>query len=231
MASTSSLIVWQQSVADSLLARLEAIDPHCIIAGGAPRDWYLGRQAKDLDVYLYVPQNSLLRHFKTQLAAIGITNIEQSTLSTDDARYISNPLVRWVFNYEEAGEKVQLIVMKESTYTSVVQHFPLSICKVWYKGGEIIPEYEFSSTVKRNSIVKTGTEYSSDGWYIDKIREKFEPKFKYFDSWSDFAKYHDLILTDKYLISRGFTVQKDLQHLLYLESLRCSPFQEAQHGI
>jgi tRNA nucleotidyltransferase/poly(A) polymerase len=57
MASTSSLIVWQQSVADSLLARLEAIDPHCIIAGGAPRDWYLGRLANDLDVYLYIPEN------------------------------------------------------------------------------------------------------------------------------------------------------------------------------
>jgi tRNA nucleotidyltransferase/poly(A) polymerase len=103
MTSESTLIAWQQSVADALLARLEAIDPHCIIAGGAPRDWYLGRQAKDLDVYLYIPRNSLLRHFKTQLSAIGITNIEQSTLSFNDARYINNPLVRWVFNYEKNG--------------------------------------------------------------------------------------------------------------------------------
>jgi hypothetical protein len=192
MASTSSLIVWQQSVADSLLAKLEAIDPHCIIAGGAPRDWYLGLQAKDLDVYLYVPQNSLLRHFKTQLAAIGITNIEQSALSVDDDRYISNPLVRWVFNYEESGEKVQLIVMKESTYTSVVQHFPLSICKVWYKGGKIIPySRQFTETTDRKSIVKTGTEYSSDGWYIDKIRDKF-PEFAYYESMMDFAVAHNL---------------------------------------
>lgn len=193
MASTSSLIVWQQSVADSLLARLEAIDPHCIIAGGAPRDWYLGRQAKDLDVYLYVPQNSLLRHFKTQLAAIGINNIEQSTLSNDDARYISNPLVRWVFNYEESGEKVQLIVMKESTYTSVVRHFPLSICKVYYKNGKVIPDSpQFTETTDRKAIVKTGTEYSSDGWYIDKIRDKFEPEFTYYESMSDFAVAHNL---------------------------------------
>ena len=193
MASTSSLIVWQQSVADSLLARLEAIDPHCIIAGGAPRDWYLGRQAKDLDVYLYVPQNSLLRHFKTQLAAIGINNIEQSTLSNDDARYISNPLVRWVFNYEESGEKIQLIVMKESTYTSVVQHFPLSICKVWYKNGKVIPASpQFTETTNRKAIVKTGTEYSSDGWYIDKIRDKFEPEFTYYESMMEFAIAHNL---------------------------------------
>ena len=192
MASTSSLIVWQQSVADALLSKLEAIDPHCIIAGGAPRDWYLGRLAKDLDVYLYVPQNSLLRHFKTQLAAIGITNIEQSTLSANDARYISNPLVRWVFNYEEGGEKIQLIVMKQSTYTSVVRHFPLSICKVWYKDGKIIPEREFTETVKRKSTVKTGTEYSSDGWYIDKICDRFYPEFSYFELWNDFAIAHNL---------------------------------------
>jgi hypothetical protein len=199
MANTSSLIVWQQSVADSLLARLEAIDPHCIIAGGAPRDWYLGLQAKDLDVYLYVPQNSLLRHFKTQLAAIGITNIEQSTLSVDDDRYISNPLVRWVFNYEESGEKVQLIVMKESTYTSVVQHFPLSICKVWYKGGKIIPySRQFTETTDRKAIVKTGTEYSSDGWYIDKIRDKF-PDFTYYESMHDFVLANNLATIPHYL--------------------------------
>ncbi len=192
MASISSLIVWQKCVADSLLARLEAIDPHCIIAGGAPRDWYLGRLAKDLDIYLYVPQNSLLRHFKTQLAAIGITEIEQSTLSADDARYISNPLVRWVLNYEENGENIQLIVMKESTYTSVVQHFPLSICKVWYKGGKIIPySRQFTETTDRKAIVKTGTEYSSDGWYIDKIRDKF-PEFTYYESMMEFAVAHNL---------------------------------------
>lgn len=46
----------QKLVADDILSRLELLDPRCIVAGGAPRDWHLGKTAKDIDVFLYTPQ-------------------------------------------------------------------------------------------------------------------------------------------------------------------------------
>lgn len=51
-------IDYQKSVADIVLSKLELLDRYCIIAGGAPRDWYLGMEATDIDVYLYYPVNT-----------------------------------------------------------------------------------------------------------------------------------------------------------------------------
>ena len=43
----------QMSVAQNVLNKLEFFDPSCILAGGAPRDWYFGNLANDLDFYVY----------------------------------------------------------------------------------------------------------------------------------------------------------------------------------
>jgi len=42
----------EKSIADEVLSRLEVIDPTCILAGGAPRDWWLGQSCNDLDFYI-----------------------------------------------------------------------------------------------------------------------------------------------------------------------------------
>ena len=41
----------QKLVADKVLNQLYLICPEAIVAGGAPRDWYLGKPANDIDVY------------------------------------------------------------------------------------------------------------------------------------------------------------------------------------
>lgn len=35
----------QKDVANIIYDRLRLADPHCILAGGAPRDWYFGKEA------------------------------------------------------------------------------------------------------------------------------------------------------------------------------------------
>lgn len=47
----------QKFVADTILYKLFPIDPYCICAGGAPRDWYLGKVASDLDIFIYTAPN------------------------------------------------------------------------------------------------------------------------------------------------------------------------------
>lgn len=53
-SDTEYRIKHQQKVADDVLNLLEIIDPACIVAGGAPRDWYMGDVAKDIDVFLHL---------------------------------------------------------------------------------------------------------------------------------------------------------------------------------
>ena len=48
-------ITQQQAAAQALLALVKTnISPHAIVAGGAPRDWSLGRKASDIDIFVQV---------------------------------------------------------------------------------------------------------------------------------------------------------------------------------
>jgi hypothetical protein len=42
----------QQAIAREVLSQIRGLDPLACICGGAPRDWYLGNEASDIDVYL-----------------------------------------------------------------------------------------------------------------------------------------------------------------------------------
>ena len=44
-------IINQKEVAKKVFESLTKVDPNCILAGGAPRDWYYGKEARDLDFY------------------------------------------------------------------------------------------------------------------------------------------------------------------------------------
>lgn len=189
----------QQLVANIFLTKLEAIDPFCILAGGAPRDWFFDREATDLDIYLHVPLNQNLKVFQKRLHAIGITDTVLSDVFNEDSPYKRNPLVRWVLSFVYDGITVQLIVMTESTFTSVVQYFPLSICKVYWKNGVIRDAgtcTQFGVTVAHKAIVKTGEAYSAGGWYIDKIKAKF-PDFQYYENMHDFCADKGLLYMDE----------------------------------
>jgi len=48
----------QKTIANTLIHKLEAVDPHVILAGGAPRSWFLGQEARDLDFYVYLPEGA-----------------------------------------------------------------------------------------------------------------------------------------------------------------------------
>ena len=189
----------QKQIADYLLSKLEAIDPFCILAGGAPRDWFFEREATDLDIYLHIPKYFKFKVFEKQLAAIGITDTVFSSTFNEDSDYRRNPLVRWVLSFVYDDMPVQLIVMTESTFDSVVDHFPLSICKAWYKQGAICQTgkwSQFGVTVARKAIVKTGEAYSAGGWYIEKILAKF-PDFTFYDSMQDFCAVEGLLYDEQ----------------------------------
>lgn len=168
----------QKQVANKVLNELELIDPYCIVAGGAARDWYLGKSATDIDVFIYAPQFKTNTFRLNTLTKLGFNITDKYENWTTNEIYKGNKLVEHLYNTVVNNEKVQLIFMKQSTFTSVVNTFPISISKAWYKNNEIKITNDFNNSVKHKIIWKTVEEYTETNKYLLKIRDKFSD-YKY----------------------------------------------------
>lgn len=177
-------ILAQQNLATRLLDDIFSLDPYAIVAGGAPRDWYLGTEASDIDIFLYphprwgtgLFEKLLKKHIGSSVQAVGPRD--------DDLQYKMNPHLKTVYNATIEGESVQFMRMTEPTQRSVIPHFPLSLSKVWFKGGKIHPYPIFTKSVQEKIIVKTHEGYADIHRYIEKIQNKF-PDYRYFSSAED----------------------------------------------
>lgn len=163
----------QNLVADNILSRLELLDPRCIVAGGAPRDWHLGKAAKDIDVFLYAPQLNSADIRENTLKRLGFSiNSFYENWGTDEI-YKHNKCVQCLYNTVVDGEDVQIIFMTESTYTSVLDKFPVSISKVWYKNKQIKLSEDAIHSFNYKILWRTLDSYSEDDKYINRIKDKF----------------------------------------------------------
>jgi len=189
ISDTEYRIRHQQKVADDVLNRLEVIDPACIVAGGAPRDWYMGEVAKDIDVFLHLRNDLKASTQRGQIKrALGLEELDYGKSGENiPEHYALNPHLQNVWDLEIDGEKVQIMLMTLPTYESVVPLFPFNICKVWYKGGTIRPEPIFRYGVKNKVLIKMNELYGPEHSYLNKIREKFKD-YSYIKSEEAFNK-------------------------------------------
>jgi hypothetical protein len=183
-----SIIKMQQAVADTVLQRLLTIDPFAIVAGGAPRDWYLGKEATDLDVYFHPNPNWNVMTVRNQLIARGFefTDVGDLQESWDDAeqsksQYLANQYLKAVYNPINTAMKVQLMWMSEPTFESVLPQFTLNLSKVYYKNGKISTDTIFDLGVAEKALIRTNSVYINNNRYIDKIKAKF-PDYTYYES-------------------------------------------------
>ena len=169
----------QKAVADKVLKALFPIDPYAIVAGGAPRDWYMGNAAKDVDVFFNVGRRPYWV-IKKQLEEVGISNFIEKTGENIPENYKANPHLRCVFDIVIDGIQVQIMAMECSTF-QVVEMFPFSICQVWYKNGNIGVDPTFRYTVETKSILMTQNElYGAENKYTERLKTKFpEPEWKW----------------------------------------------------
>jgi hypothetical protein len=184
----SVLITHQQKVADLVLKQLFTIDPFSIVAGGAPRDWYLGKPATDIDAFFYDARNLTLPKMQSVLEAVGfkVESCQQGGNLPD--WYNKNPDLKTVYNLNMSGVKVQIMRMSKPTFNCVLPNFPLSICHVWYKEGKIFTEKPFIRSVQHKVIYKTSGIYNNEHRYIKKILDKF-PDYKYYNSSLELVEY------------------------------------------
>lgn len=205
--NTKDLIQWQQSVAAKVIKPLHCmIDHTAILAGGAPRDWYHGRPARDLD--FYISKDAFRLGYKNegdniQRLLCKVYNTKKITKlfnfggyapeGVDELDKVNGVLAIYESVYQ--GLIVQFIVC-ENTFTQL-DRFSMSLSKFWWHPEKpiVIPsnrslsgEHEISC-IHNELNCKELESYDNEvilvydsGWagerYLKKIQAKY-PDFEY----------------------------------------------------
>jgi len=177
----------QKATAQSVYEKLKVIDPYCVLAGGAPRDWYFGNECNDLDFY-YVSTATTINACRNQLQKV-FKDVEIKTLSeihessSSGAREMSNlyrkmPSLIRVWQCKIAGMSVQFIQLAEmGSQFKVIDHMDVSICKIWADVNMDIRLTEaFKKTLASKSMfLSEGYQWSDP--HPQKMKQRFEGIF------------------------------------------------------
>lgn len=190
------LIKIQKEIAKEVLEELEVIDPHCILAGGAPRDWFFNKPASDLDFYVYDPLNLsqkawMDRLSKTLLDVKPLGMVEGKSDKDVEEEYTAMKDLRYVYEGEYMGVIVQVMVMNMPTFTSVIDNFCVENSKIWWKGGQLHPSWEFLVSHATRTI-KVCKEHAPKQRYLDKMVKKF-PTYKLITGDSEYSERVEVI--------------------------------------
>lgn len=163
----------QKKIADDILERLSVIDPNCILAGGAPRDWYFGQEANDLDIYYYTHEmrEGIGREILKRVFPEMCWPPSDDYMQSSQYKFLED-LIR-IRNTSVDGLKVQLIQLNtpKSTFT-VVDRMSCSICKVWRKGGKTRATRDFALT-EGSKVMFLAEGYNWSDPHPKKMKERF----------------------------------------------------------
>ena len=161
-------IDYQKKVADEVLQKLRTYDKNAILAGGAPRDWYLGNLARDLDFYFSTNQ----KWFGDVQSSMNALGLPSDCYEGDSQLYDRNPDILGVFSGYFMDMNIQLICVK-TTPADAVRKFALDICQAWYFDGRIYTTKDFDISVEKKIIRITNNLYADKDGYVQKILYKF----------------------------------------------------------
>lgn len=166
----------QKQIAEEVLHKLEIIDPHCILAGGAPRNWFLGKEANDLDFYIHIPSNETLCATKLRFKRLGLdlNHIDYKSDAWKQYGVMEHLFRIYEGMYKE--QSIQVMIMRESTFQSVVSEFGVSVCQFWWKGGKVnTTDRSLISLLEKTLFVKD--DYSAKEIHVEKM-VKYFPDFE-----------------------------------------------------
>lgn len=161
----------QQSTAKYIYSIMEEVSSHCILVGGAPRDWYFGREASDLDFFFVKKEDSEVA-MQGAISSLDLVR-KEGTVEHHLKGYQAGPLIIW--EGCKGGLKVQLVeIESEGVFKLAVDQLHLSISKiVWTPCGTFVLYPEFEKTVK-DKIIYCKKGYDPQSKYAQKIAEKFK---------------------------------------------------------
>ena len=177
----------QKATARSVYEKLKVIDPYCVLAGGAPRDWYFGNECNDLDFY-YVSTATTVSACRNQLQKV-FKDVEIKTLSeihgssSSGVREMSNlyqkmPSLIRVWQCKIAGMEVQFIQLATlGSQFKVIEYMDVSICKIW---ADVNMNIRLTTAFKKTLASKSM--FLSEGYewgdpHPQKMKQRFEGKF------------------------------------------------------
>ena len=160
------------------------------IMGGAPRNWYLGKNAVDIDVFFTVNKSAVKADLVSLLVAsmyIDFEHIEADLKSrgfnvesaTPDSLYDGNPKVQYVWECTFEGQKINFIWVTED---HSIDDFVYSTSKAWYNHtfGNVHGTKDFKLSHKHKVHVQTGKKYMSGEKYDAKMKVYF-PDYRFVD--------------------------------------------------
>jgi hypothetical protein len=171
----SKTIEEQKEIAEAVLTQLEIICPHAILAGGAPRDWYMGTSANDLDIYFSLDPDSKAASNKAQLEKVlpeGMV-LQKEHTSKRNPMYKHMKALRRIYYYTYRGMDVQLIQLNQlRDVFGAVDNMSCSICKAWWKKKDVVVTYDFRLTLKSKHMFLNDT-YKWEDYHPKKMKERF----------------------------------------------------------
>lgn len=169
-------IAKQKALADRVYALL-CKDYDVLLAGGAPRDWHIGEKARDLDFFIYSETPEKDAKILSERLGINLVNLGDKY----DEMMGEEPALLGVFEGEMHKQIVQLIFVAIPPIEFVKEKFDISVCKVWYTGGEIKMDWEARLSFRENVLVM------KDGFnpHAEKLvdRDPWGGEFAFLGSW------------------------------------------------
>lgn len=160
----------EKRLGEEVLERIKKIDPNAIIAGGAPRDWWLGNECSDIDIYLKAPDLSSDPLRQAAISLLGFTRVRSMSAVDEDYDSLSDLLSVFEFDYE--GKTFNIMFMDEYCSFPYTGHFSCSICEIYYDGSQFHPSPKFMKTLL-DKVIILSDDVDENTKHVKKIAGKF----------------------------------------------------------
>lgn len=186
MSYKETLLKTQKGLAAEILGRIHnAFDPSAVIAGGAPRDWELGRLANDLDIYI----SSHTMHKFSDASIHKEIFPHEEFRGINDGNYASSEITD-VFQGWIEGQCVQLIFVSCEP-KDIIHCFDATISQIYYDGKNTVRS-ALKESLDNKKVMLMHKEGNQD--YCTKL-------FKRFPTW-------DCCFPEKYEIEHGEEIER-----------------------
>lgn len=124
-----------------------------------------------MDFYVYLPHTTLSWE-ALRWAALGLSVKQVPYEKKEHNKYKKMPDLFRMYEGELEEVPFQIMVMIKPTFESVLPYFGSSICKVWWKGGEVKTTTDFLMGVYNKKIyMQEG--YLETDYHIEKMKKYF----------------------------------------------------------
>lgn len=131
------------------------VDKDVVLAGGAPRDWLVGREANDIDVWL---RSYNIEGVKELLCLMLDGPLEFKDIDLEDYQINRDLDIDHIIEFDYKGVQMQLIFSSgkqlDFNVAHIIRSFDISICKAWMDldTGELKAAPEFFEDMMRKRI-------------------------------------------------------------------------------